>query len=246
LGELLGLDAPPTAILSLAAIGVLLGLLAGELLDLGVAARLTTCLMAMAAVFGGRSAMLSARSRNLGPLVHSFIQEVHLSAMAGETAGRAILEASAHTTEPLKRHLHQAKLAVQSGEGAFAAYGGIAVLTNLAEYQGFIYSLWLHEQTGSSFGQLLGHVVAQSDEATLAKRELAAKLGEARWTARVLAGVPLALLAFLHFAQPDFVAPLVGEPIGRQALMLGGLLWIAGLVASSWLQRPPRELSREG
>jgi hypothetical protein len=66
-----------------------------------VPARLVVCVLGAAAAIGGRVALLSARGRNLVPLVHSFIQEIHLSAVAGESPTRAVLEASAHAPEPL-------------------------------------------------------------------------------------------------------------------------------------------------
>jgi len=243
--RLMGSDLPSTALFCLAATGGLIGLLLGQIMSLPMLGRALMLIVGSLGVVAWRCRKAATRFRNLGSLVSSFLRELHLSAAAGETASRSLAHACERAPEPLHSLLHQAWLAVQAGEDMATAYGRLQPLVASASYQGFVYALWLHEKTGASLGELLGVVLDQADEALLAQGELSARLAEARWTARVLAVIPVALLVFLRLAQPDLVLPLASDPIGRQALAVGFCLWLAGIGVSTQMQRPPRGLRRE-
>jgi tight adherence protein B len=127
----------------------------------------------------------------------------------------------------------------QAGQPLLMALSGQQELTLLPEYRCLLQALWLHNETGASLSSLLADVVDRAEESLHLQRELAAKLGEARWTARVLEVVPVALYAYMQLTDPGALVPLREDAFGRQALWLGAGLWLLGMAVLARMQRPP-------
>ena len=174
------------------------------------------------------------------------VRDLQLVASGGETALKCISKAAERAPEPVRTLLASAVLAVNMGKPLYPALAEVDELASIESYRDLLQIAWLHTQTGASLAGMLAESVRRADEAALMHGELDAKLGEARWTARVLATVPIAVLAYMMLYSPASFQPMLDDPSGISALMIGGGLWVTGLLVVARMQVAPASLSVEG
>lgn len=97
----------------------------------------------------------------------------------------------------------------------------------------------LHQRYGGEVGPLLNQV----SEGVRARQRLAGELlaqsAEARWTARLLAALPLLIALYLALLHPALVAPVWALAAGRGGLLGAAALWLAGVVVCRRVQQVP-------
>lgn len=237
-----GLQLPLGAACGLLGLSAVLGLAVSELVGLRGWYCFLGAAAGPAAIILWRLNIVTGRSGVLARQTHGVLHEMHIAAAGGETPARALAQAAARAKDPLRSLLSDALRAHAAGEELVVALGRVHELAGCWEYRMLLDALKLQADTECSLGQLLAETVERADEALLSGRELDAKLGEARWTARVLALVPVCLAGYLAAARPWALAPLTEDPVGRGCLLTGCLLWLGGIAATSRLQRPPDRL----
>ncbi len=201
----------------------------------------------VAGLLGLVQGIMAARARQhaLAVGVQAFVRDLHLLASAGETADRCLLSAVSRCSEPLRDALRPASLGIQAGQSIHEAMSGVGLAAEVPEYMGLVQALWLHGETGASLSSLLAESADRADEAALLRSETDSKLGEARSTARTLATVPVAVAGYLMAFNRSTLAPMLQDPAGQLALVLGACLWLAGVIVVSKMQAPPADLGGE-
>jgi len=198
-----------------------------------VAAAATTVRLAL------ETARLRRRRRLISTGVGSLLRDLYLMASGGDTAARCLSQCVERTSEPVRSLIAPALIAVQTGRGLYQALADVAELTTAAAYRDLLQIAWLHSETGASFASMLAENVERREESAMLLGELDAKMGEARWTARILALVPVAVAVYTLAFSPFSVGPMLADPTGKAALVIGSGLWAAGLVAVWRMQIPP-------
>jgi Flp pilus assembly protein TadB len=195
--------------------------------------------LAGAGAIGGAAAR--RRAEQLSDGFRAFVRDVQVNAAGGELAGRAIAQAALRTRGDLRAALDRVVAGWQAGAPLEEALSSLPALAPCQECWSFLQSVWLHCQTGASLAELVGAVVDQSDEARLRQGELAAKAADARWTARVLTVVPPALALYLSYGDQLAWAAMRDDQAGRAGALLGGVLWLMGVLVVGRMQAPPAE-----
>jgi|GEM_PF-1868143 len=193
-----------------------------------------------------RLAHAARRRRAVAVGLRWLIRDLQLVASSGETALKCIGKAAERAPEPVRALLTSAVLAVQMGKPLYQALARVQELAAFESYRDLLQIAWLHTQTGASLASMLSESVRRADEAAIMQGELEAKLGEARWTARVLATVPMGVLAYMMLYSPSSFQPMLDDPSGVSALLVGGGLWVAGLLLVARMQVAPASLGVEG
>lgn len=175
----------------------------------------------------------------------TFLRDLQMIASSGDGAVRCLQRAVARTGGPLADVLNPAILAIQAGIPPYEALAGIEDLRTSERYGDLLQAVWLHVETGASFVRLLEECVRRGEDAAFLRGELDAKLAEARWTARVLSLVPLAVVAYMVVFSPFALTPMLADPAGVAALAAGAVLWAVGLVVVARMQRPPADVGGE-
>ena len=89
--------------------------------------------------------------------------------------------------------------------------------------------------TGGSVSGIMGTLAARADEVGSLTRERKALTAQARLSAWVVGGAPIALLGVL--AATGRLSGLVDDPVGRVVLIVGLALELAGAAAVVWMVR---------
>ncbi len=230
---------PVSAMLSMLGLASSLGVALMQLLGLRGWLGLVGIAAGPVALAAWRINAVSGRSVALARQAHGVLSEMHLAASGGETPASALAQATARTKEPLRSLLTNVLRAHAAGESLVVALERAHHQAKCWELGMLVDAVRLQADTECSLSQLLAEIVERADEALVSRRELTAKLGEAQWTARVLALVPVCLAGYLAAARPWALEPLTADPVGKACLTLGGLLWLGGIAFTGYLQRPP-------
>ncbi len=151
------------------------------------------------------------------------------SLRAGRGLVRALEDAAAGASEPLRGALGGLVAAHRAGQPLAAALADLAEDYPLAEVGYVSACLRTHLRTGGDVTALLVNVGGLLRERRQLGRELAARTAEARSTAVLLALLPPAILAYVLWVQPSQLTPLLVSPFGRAALALAAGCWGAGV-----------------
>jgi len=100
-------------------------------------------------------------------------------------------------------------------------------------------AIGLHAHHGGSLTEILTTVAESIDAEDSLRREVETLTADARLSAQVLLGLPVAALALLSLLSPGYATPLIATPVGQTMCMIAGVLGVAGWW---WL----RTLSRLG
>jgi len=100
-------------------------------------------------------------------------------------------------------------------------------------------AIGLHAHHGGSLTEILATVAESIDAEDALRREVETLTADARLSAQVLLGLPVAALVLLSLLSPGYATPLIATPAGRAMAMAGGVL---GVIGWWWL----RALSRPG
>lgn len=194
-------------------------------------------------IFAASAAMRRRHLVSVG--VRGLTRDLYLLASGGDTAVRCLARSVERAAEPVRGLLAPVIMAIQTGQSLYVALASVRELANSPEYLDLLQIAWLHVETGTSFAGMLAESVERAEESALLRGELDAKMGEARWTARILAVVPVAVVAYMAVFSPFSVGAVLRDPTGAAALATGSVMWVVGLIAVWRMQVPPADLAGE-
>jgi len=91
-------------------------------------------------------------------------------------------------------------------------------------------AITVQQRTGGKLAEILRIVARTMRDRAEAKRELSALTAEGRLSAYILGGLPFALAGFLLLSNPNYLSPLVSDPLGLMLLVGAGVLMVGGFV----------------
>ncbi|HAI20570.1 MAG TPA: hypothetical protein DCM14_01500 [Clostridiales bacterium UBA8153] len=159
------------------------------------------------------------------------------SLRAGQSLPQALSTAAQHCGPPLGPAVVQAISRHQAGLPLLTAMAELVARPEGAGLNHVSEVLAIHQQAGGELPLLLTLAAGTLRERRLLQKEMESRTVEARLSARILASLPVLLTLYLVRWQPQALAPLIGYPAGRVALLVACLLWLLGLVATSYLVR---------
>lgn len=195
--------------------------------------RLYFAAMLPAAVFVARRLTVrAARARRLRLFEEQFEQAAATMAnslRAGQSLAQAMAAVEREYGPPLGTEFRQALQEYQAGLPLIEAIDGIRRRVPCQEAAFFVRALAIHGVTGGNVAGVLTNVSRIIRQRRLLRGEVAAKSGEARLTAVVLATLPGLLAGYLFIVDRDMLAPLLTTTLGRAGLVYAILSWMAGV-----------------
>lgn len=187
-----------------------------------------------AAVFVARRlAARATKARQLRLFEEQFEQAAATMAnslRAGQSLAQAMAAVEREYGPPLGTEFRQALQEYQAGLPLNEAIDGIRRRVPCPEAAFFVRALAIHGVTGGNVAGVLTNVSRIIRQRRLLRGEVAAKSGEARLTAVVLATLPGLLAGYLFIVDRDMLAPLLTTTLGRAGLAYAILSWVAGVV----------------
>lgn len=173
--------------------------------------------------------ILGARQKRLLLLaLPSFLNQVSRRLSAGVSVEHAFTDSMENIDGPLELAMRRIMQRVGLGLELHQAFEREARSNGLKELLIISTALHINEQFGGSVRSILDDIVHILRLDDLGKRELQAQTGETRITAMVLTLLPLAMIGLLVGMNPEFLAQMWDDNLGKNLLMTAGVLQVVG------------------
>jgi tight adherence protein B len=153
---------------------------------------------------------LAARRRRYAARIDGCAAELALALASALAAGRsvrgALLTAGAATPEPLATELNRAAVDLTLGGGIGDALASLRSRTNSARIESLAGAIELHRGSGGDLVRLMRELAEAFRDRDRALRDAHAASAQARFTAIVVAAIPLVFAAGLELAVPGAVS----------------------------------------
>lgn len=174
---------------------------------------------------------LVARRRSLIlSQLSSAISHVSRSLQVGQSPDRAIAHAVRSSEAPLAIELANVVRMQEIGIPLDLSLRQAAVDIDLPEFDFFVSAIEAQMRSGGNLVQVLEDLVAVIRARFQLQAKVAAMTAEGRVSGIVLSLLPAALLGYLSYADPSYVAPLYDTETGNMILGLGFVLITVGMV----------------
>ena len=156
------------------------------------------------------------------------------SLRAGYSLVQAIESVAGESPNPTGREFGRAMAESRLGRPAVQALQGVSDRMSSEDFRWTVMAIEIQREVGGNLSEVLQTVADTMVARNRLRGEVKALTAEGRISALVLVFIPIALFAFLFVTNPNFLAPLLTNPIGVVALAVAALLMIVGIL---WLRR---------
>lgn len=211
---------------------VALVVFAAGVLGLLLAWSLWGVLFAMAplvALCSVRSRRLRERARKLEVAMPEAFGSLAISLASGYSLPQAMRFVGARSAEPIRTEFMRVSFAVDCGVPATEALDAMLERLDAPGLELVVLALKVSKRTGAPLGELLREAAQLCHERLELKRMLDVKTSQARMSARLVAGMPAAMIVFLTLLSTDFrtgLATTVGALSIVAALALNVGAWM--------------------
>ena len=147
------------------------------------------------------------------------VRAVRAGIPVNETLGLVATEGSAPVSDEFRTIAEEIAVGVDLGDACTNAVHRIGI----PDFNFFVVSLMLQRETGGHLAETLdnlSNVVRRRKEMRLKIRALTS---EGRISAKILSGMPLVTIAAIAALQPEYMLPMLDDPLGRLILTGAGL-----------------------
>ena len=132
--------------------------------------------------------------------------------------------------EEVRRALAQARLGMPLED----ALDEVAERMHSKDFSWIVMVMRIQREVGGNLPELLGLVSATLRERDRLRRQVRVLSAEGRISAWVVGLLPIAFITYMLITRPDYLEPLVNDPLGWAMLLGGGTLFVGGIF---WLSR---------
>jgi tight adherence protein B len=167
------------------------------------------------------SSQAQARARRLAEQLPDALDLVSRSLQAGHGLSDAIRSVSEEIAEPLGAEFGRVAEENNLGRDLRECFQHL-VRRNPSSFdlQIFVSAVLLQRDTGGNLVEILNNIAGTIRQRFVFQGKVAALTSEARFTAWILGGLPFFVAGAILFLQPNYLRPLIEDPLGN--LLLGG------------------------
>lgn len=155
-----------------------------------------------------RSRRLRERARKLEVAMPEAFGSLAISLASGYSLPQAMRFVGARSAEPIRTEFMRVSFAVDCGVPATEALDAMLERLDAPGLELVVLALKVSKRTGAPLGELLREAAQLCHERLELKRMLDVKTSQARMSARLVAGMPAAMIVFLTLLSTDFRAGL--------------------------------------
>jgi tight adherence protein B len=156
------------------------------------------------------------------------------SLRAGYSLLQAVEAVAAEAPQPTSREFGRSIAESRLGRPVVAALQGITDRMQSEDFAWAVMAIEIQREVGGNLAEVLQTVADTMLQRNRLRREIKALTAEGRISAVVLGLLPFAMALFLVVSNPDYLEPLITTTGGIIAIVVGGLLMIAG---GLWLRK---------
>jgi tight adherence protein B len=157
---------------------------------------------------------------------------------AGQSVRGAVGVASEGLSGPAGHELRATARALALGEPTEAALERLRRRAGSAPWDAMVAGILLQRDAGGDLVALLRGLAAAQEAHARQERDAEAATSQARFTARLVAGLPVGAAALAELGSPGFIGGLLAHPVSAWLAGLAALLQAVALVGVRWLARP--------
>lgn len=214
-----------SAMLAAVAIGLVLGSL-----PLG----LLLAVLALAAPRLIVSLRIAKRRKAFGLQLDALIDLLAGSLRAGHSILRAIDAASAESPEPSGSEMRRVVRDASLGRDLLESLEETSTRMDNEDFVWVAQAIQINRQVGGNLAEVLDQVNETVRERAEIKGHIAALAAEGKFSAYILMGLPVGIVAILMTLSPDYMTPMFTHPLGWGMIVASGLLMTIG---GLWLRK---------
>jgi tight adherence protein B len=157
---------------------------------------------------------------------------------AGHSVPGAIAHAAPALPGPAGRELRDAAAGFALGEPLDAVLERLRRRTHHPGWDAIVAAILLQRDAGGDLAALLRQLAGALEAGERSLRDARAVTAQARFTAWLVAGLPLGTALLAEAASPGFIAGLMSRPLSAYCVALAAILQVAALVCVRGLARP--------
>lgn len=190
------------------------------------------------ACFAGLIGFLEFRGQQLRAEFQTELAEGLLilasSLRAGLNFNQALDALASQSPGELGRQFRRALVEVQLGSEMEPALSRVAERTRSGDLEWLVIALDVQREVGGPLAKILDGVAGTIKARASVRLEANSLAAEGKLSSYVLIALPVGILLFLAFAQPEYIAPLFNTPVGLVMMTVMVLLMIVGWV---WMKK---------
>jgi tight adherence protein B len=178
-----------------------------------------------------------ARNRRQGRFLSQLpdtLQLVGGSLTAGYSLPQAVDAAARESQDPISTEFDRALVEARLGIPLEEALESVAERMSSKDFYWVVLAIGIQRQTGGNLAELLTTVANTLREREQLRRQVQVLSAEGRLSAWILGLLPVVFALYLVVTQPEYLQPLLRDPLGWILLGLGATLMIVG---GFWLSR---------
>lgn len=153
-----------------------------------------------------------------------------ISFESGSSLVQALRYASNNCAEPLASELKQAVCDLEAGQGFDETMEDLRFRTGSPEFALLAVSMEMQHQSGGSLSAILETVGGLLKQSSDLNEELRTKTTQSRLSCRIVAIMPIILVALLSLLSPGYLHSFFSSPLGMCMLVLALSLELVGIV----------------
>lgn len=172
-----------------------------------------------------------------------FLEHMMRVLNAGNSLEEALATATAECPEPLSEIFQRVNRQVRLGAPIEDTLTEVSMLSGMRELQVMALATRINRRFGGSLKRIFKSLVAAIHQQDAARREMRALTAETRFSAVVLAVVPMGMMAYILAQNPDYYREMWNDGGGKSLLIAAVVLQIIGvLVIWRMVNRAGREV----
>jgi tight adherence protein B len=156
---------------------------------------------------------------------------------AGHSPRGAIAASAAAVPGPAGHELRRTARALALGDSTETALERLRARARSPAWDAMVAGILLQRDAGGDLAALLRELAASLEAGARAERDALAATAQARFTARLVLGLPLGAAVLAELADPGLLASRVADPLPATLIALAAALQIAAMVAIRRLTR---------
>ncbi|CAN0005592.1 unnamed protein product [Chrysoparadoxa australica] len=173
---------------------------------------------------------VQARRRQIADQLPDFLEYVLRSLTAGNTLDEAMQSAALESVEPCRSLFLSVSRQVRLGASMEATLSEAAAVHQLRALHILALAARVNRRFGGSMRRVIKSLIGAIRRQEAASRELKAMTGETRFSAYVVAAIPILISGIMFLVNPGYYEPMIASGGGRIAMGVGVALQVLGLV----------------
>ena len=159
---------------------------------------------------------------------------ISTSLRAGYSLLQALEAVASESPEPTGREFGRAINETRLGRSPVDSLKDVAERMQSVDFDWAVLAISIQREVGGNLAEVLQTAAETMLHRNRLRREMKALTAEGRISAIVLSALPILLFAFLYISNPTYLEPLFSTIYGIIALVVAGILMVAGIV---WLNK---------